>query len=130
MEQMSHLSIEQLQPADKREVGVYFPYYQGNRRNLLPYAITLYKRGNLEGERAIEGGDSIPFLATWYVSSLPADLTRCRMQFDGNAELSYEVTMANFEFINYLIDIVLLLRRKAPIDFTQSFYRKLMRYDK
>jgi hypothetical protein len=129
MEKTSRLSIEQLQPADKREVGVYFPYYQGNRRTLLPYAISLYKRGNLEGERTIEGGESIPFLATWYVSSLPADLTRCRLQFDGNAELSYEVMMANFEFVNYLIDVVIQIKRGQVVDFAQGFYKKLMRYD-
>jgi hypothetical protein len=123
------MSLEGLQPADKRDVNVYMPYYQGNRRNVLPWAISLYQRGNLEGERTIEGGDSVPFIATWYVSSLPADLTRCRLQFDGNAELSYEVMMANFEFIDFLIDIVVGLKRNRPADFPQAFYRKLMRYD-
>jgi hypothetical protein len=39
------------------------PYYQGNKRNALPYAISLYKQGNLEGERQIEGSDSIAFVA-------------------------------------------------------------------
>jgi len=40
--------------------------------------------GSSEGKRKIEASDSIPFVATWNVSNLPADLTRCRMQFDGN----------------------------------------------
>jgi hypothetical protein len=30
-----------------------------------------------------------------------------RLQFDGNAELSYEVTMANSEFMNYLIEVIM-----------------------
>lgn len=123
------MSMDNLQPADKRDVNVYMPYYQGNRRNILPFAISLYQRGNLEGQRTIEGSDNVPFIATWYVSALPADLTRCRLQFDGNAELSYEVTMANFEFIDFLIDAVVCLKRSQPADFAQGFYRKLMRYE-
>ncbi|MEO1353270.1 MAG: type IV pilus biogenesis protein EbsA, partial [Cyanobacteria bacterium J06635_15] len=74
-------TLEQIKPAVKQEIGVYMPYYQGTKRQALPYAIGLYKQGNLEGERLIEGGDSIPFLATWNISMLPADLTQCRIQF-------------------------------------------------
>jgi hypothetical protein len=84
------LSFEEIEPATKQDVSVYLPYYQGNKRTALPYAITLYKQGNLEGERYIEGGASIPLIATWNVSMLPADLTRCRLQFDGDADLSYD----------------------------------------
>jgi len=40
-------------------------------------------KGSSGGKRKIEA-DSIPFVATWNVSNLPADLTRW-MQFDGNA---------------------------------------------
>lgn len=122
-------TLEQIKPAAKQEIGVYMPYYQGTKRQALPYAIGLYKQGNLEGERLIEGGDSIPFLATWNISMLPADLTQCRIQFDGDAELSYEVTMATFEFVDFLIDVVYALRRKRPADFTKVFYRKLLRID-
>jgi hypothetical protein len=96
------LTFEEIKPAQKAEIGVYLPYYQGNKRNALPYAIGLYKQGNLEGERAIEEGDSIPFIATWNVSTLPADLTRCRLQFDDDADLSYEITMATFEYVDFL----------------------------
>lgn len=123
------MSIEQLQPAASRDVNVYMPYYQGNKRNMLPLAIGLYQKGALEGQRKIEGGDSIPFIATWNVSTLPADLTRCRMQFDGNAELSYEITMANFEFVDCLIDVLLNFKRARLADFSQSFYRKLLRLE-
>jgi hypothetical protein len=123
------MSIEGIEPATKQDVGVYIPYYQGTKRNALPYAIGLYKRGNLEGERNIEGGDSIAFLATWNVSMLPADLTRCRLQFDGDAELSYEVTMATFEFVDFLFDVVAALRLKRKPDFSKTFYRKLLRME-
>ncbi|MBE9125686.1 MULTISPECIES: type IV pilus biogenesis protein EbsA [unclassified Coleofasciculus] len=123
------MSIEKLQPADKGAVGVYMPYYQGNKRTLLPLAISLYQQGSLEGQRQIEGGDSIPFVATWYVSKLPSELTRCRFQFDGNAELSYEIMMANSEFINYLIEVIMHFKRSRATDFSQTFYRKLLRIE-
>ncbi|MBD1867626.1 hypothetical protein H6F88_20525 [Oculatella sp. FACHB-28] len=123
------MSIEQLQPANPRDVNVYMPYYQGNKRGALPLAISLYQRGSLEGSRKIEGGESIPFVVSWNVSSLPADLTRCRMQFDGNAELSYELTLANFEFVDFLIDVIINFKRSRLADFSQSFYRKLLRLD-
>lgn len=123
------MSVEKLQPAKQGEVNVYTPYYQGRKRTALPYAISLYKQGNLEGTRRIEGGESIPFVATWNVSMLPADLTRCRVQFDGDADLSYEVTLANFEFIDFLIDLLLQLKTARTTDFSQTFYRKLLRLD-
>jgi len=119
-------SLKELKPAEKPACMPYMPYYQGNKRDLLPYGISLYKKASLEGERRIEGGDSIPFVSTWNVSTLPADLTRCRVQFDGDADLSYEVTMASFEFIDFLIDVILNFKRSHTIDFAQSFYRKLL----
>ena len=121
------MSIEKLQPADKGAVGMYMPYYQGAKRNILPLAISLYQQGSLEGNRRIEGGENIPFVATWLVSKLPADLTRCRLQFDGNADLSYEVMMANSEFVNYLIEVIMNFKRARLTDFSQTFYRKLLR---
>ncbi len=124
------MAIDKLQPAPSQQVGVYLPYYpQQGKRSILPYAISLYQKGNLEGERKIEGGESIPFVASWNISSLPADLTRCRLQFDGNSELSYELMMANFEFIDFLIEVILNFKRARLADFSQTFYRKLMRYD-
>lgn len=123
------MSIEKLKPVDKGAVGVYMPYYQGAKRNILPLAISLYQQGSLEGNRHIEGGESIPFVATWFVSNLPADLTRCRLQFDGNAELSYEINMANYEFVNYLIEVIMNFKRSRLTDFSQAFYRKLLRID-
>ena len=123
------MSLQSIQPASKPEASVYLPYYQGKKRNALPYAIGLYKQGNIEGERAIEGTGSIPFLATWNVSMLPADLTRCRMQFDGDADLTYEITMANYEFVDYLISVVVAMNQNKTPDFDKAFYRKLLRND-
>jgi hypothetical protein len=123
------MSLEKLQPANPREVNVYAPYYQGRKRSALPLAISLYQVGSLEGIRKIEGGESIPFVASWNVSSLPADLTRCRLQFDGNAELSYEVMLANFEFVDFLIDVLFYFKANRVADFSQGFYRKLLRLD-
>ncbi len=125
------MSIQQLQPADKQNVIVYMPYFQGNnnKRSVLPLAISLYQQGFVEGQRQIEGSDSIPFVATWHVSTLPADLTRCRIQFDGNAELSYEVMMASSELVDFITEVLLNYKRDRTTDFSQAFYRKLLGRD-
>jgi hypothetical protein len=123
------MSLDQLQPATQQQASVYLPYVQGNKRNFLPFAIGLYYKGVLEGHRKIESSDGIPFVATWNVATLPSDLTRCRIQFDGNAELSYEVMMASFEFINFLIELLESYKRYRFTDFSQSFYRKLLRIE-
>jgi hypothetical protein len=121
--------LSSLQPAPSRDVSMYLPYYQGTRRDMLATAMTLYQHGNLEGERAIDGGESIPFLATWSVLPLPADLTRCRLQFAGDADLSYEVTLTNFEFVGFLIDVLMDYKRSKIADFSQTFYRKLLKLE-
>ncbi|NJL65470.1 MAG: hypothetical protein HC903_31430 [Methylacidiphilales bacterium] len=123
------MPIDKLQPASQQQASVYMPYIQGNKRNFLPYAISLYQSGVLEGERKIEGGEAISFVASWNVASLPSDLTRCRMQFDGDAELSYEIMTASFEFVNYLIEMLENFKRQRTTDFSQAFYRKLLRID-
>ncbi|MDM9384523.1 MULTISPECIES: type IV pilus biogenesis protein EbsA [unclassified Chlorogloeopsis] len=123
------MSIEQLQPVTQQQANVYMPYTQASKRNFLPYAISLYQKSVLEGQRKIEGSENIPFVATWNVAALPSDLTRCRVQFDGNAELNYEVMMASFEFINYLIELMENYKRYRVTDFSQTFYRKLLKID-
>lgn len=123
------MTIQQLQPANQQDLRVYLPYFQGNKRNILPLAISLFKKGALEGQRKIEGSDGIPFIATWNVSPLPADLIRCRMQFEGSAELSYEILIQCSEFIDFLIDVILNFQRTRITDFSKPFYRKLLRYD-
>lgn len=124
------MSIDKLQPAPTQQIGMYVPYYpQPNKKQLLPYAISLHQKGSLEGERKIEGAASIPFIASWNVSTLPADLCRCRIQFDNNAELSYEIMMANFEFVDFLIEVIFNFKRTRLADFSQPFYRKLLRVE-
>lgn len=119
-------NLEQLAPAGKGDVIVYAPYYARTKQQVLPYAIALYQQGSLEGNRIIEGGDSIPFIATWFVSKLPSEVTRCRLQFDGQADLSYEVTMPNNEFVEHLIDLLAKWRSAKVADFPQTFYKKLL----
>lgn len=121
--------IEQIKPASKADVIIYVPYYAKNKHSWLPHAIALYREASLEGERQVEGGESIPFVASWYVSKLPSELTRCRLQFDGQAELSYEVTLSNSEFIDYLIDVIMNFKRSKTTDFPRGFYRKLLRFE-
>jgi hypothetical protein len=122
--------LQQLQPAAPQDVNIYAPYYKDvSKRNLLPLAISLYKKGSFEGRRTIEGGESISFVATWSVSTLPSDLTRCRLQFEGDADLSYEMGLTNNEFIEFLIEILVTFKQKKNVDFSQIFYRKLLRLD-
>jgi hypothetical protein len=125
-------TIENLQPVSKADTLIYKPYYtkySKDEQDILPYALSLYQQGFLEGERYIESGENIPFVATWYVSKLPADLTRCRLQFAEDAELSYEVNMTNSEFIAYLIQLIKKSKNSRKPDFSQNFYRKLFRVD-
>jgi len=123
------MSFEQLQPATQQQASVYLPYIQGSKRDFLRYAIALYQKGVLEGKRKIEGSEHVPFVATWNIATLPSDLTRCRLQFDGDAELSYELMMASFEFINFLIELMENYKRYRVSDFSQAFYRKLLRVE-
>ncbi len=119
-------SIEDIQPASKSKVMIYQPYYPKDKHKVLPYAISLYDLGHLEGTRRIEGAKGIPFVASWYVSKLPSEITRCRIQFDGQADLSYEITILNAEFIDYLISALNTCQKGQTADFPQGFYRKLL----
>ncbi|MGY6528879.1 MAG: type IV pilus biogenesis protein EbsA [Cyanobacterium sp.] len=122
-------TIEKLQPATKADTLMYQPYYPKEQHEILPYALALYQQGYLEGERIIDGGNSIPFVATWYVSRLPSELTRCRLQFDGSADLSYEINLPNSGFVQYLITLIKDFNSSHKTDFSQQFYRKLLRLD-
>ena len=119
------VSLEQLTPAQNDEIVVYAPYYHGAKRKLLPYAVSLYHQGAVAGERPIEGSASIPFEASWSVSQLPTERTRCRVRFDRDPDLSYETTLSNAELIDCLIDLIEGDRAKAVADFPQTFYQKL-----
>lgn len=119
--------LSQLQAAGKQEIMVFAPYYpQANRKDVLPYALSLYRSGNLEGERAIDGGENVPFAATWNAESIPAGLSRCQIQFNSDPELTYDMNMPAFEFVGYLIDLLIQHKRNQQIDFPQEFYRKLL----
>lgn len=120
-------SIEKLEPANKADVVVYMPYYPKDKHSILPYAINLYHQGSLEGRRRIESSEGIPFVASWYVSKLPSELTRCRLQFEGQSDFSYEMTIMNAEFIEYLIEAIKTFKQLGSADFSQGFYRKLLR---
>jgi hypothetical protein len=105
------------------------PYYAKDKHSMLPYAIALYQGGSLEGRRHIENSEGIPFVASWYVSKLPSELTRCRLQFEGQADLSYEMTIINAELIEYLIGAIKTFKQLGSADFSQGFYRKLLRFE-
>ena len=117
-----------LKAAPPQEVSIYMPYYrEPNKRQALPYAISLYKQGEITGERHIEGSPAVSFMAVWRVANLPSDLALCRMTFEGDADMSYEMTLENSEFVGYLIDVVSSIRDKGYVDFPQIFYSKLFR---
>jgi hypothetical protein len=119
-------SLDRIKGAPRSEVMIYMPYYAKNQQEILPMAITLYKRGSLEGERVIEGGDNIPFVVTWILSKLPSDITNCTVQFNGQADLSYQSSMSNSDLIKYLIYVLENYKNSKTIDFNQEFYRNLL----
>lgn len=118
--------LKDLKQAEKRELATYIPYYDKKRQRYLPWSMSLYQHKSLEGARKIEGGEDIPFVATWNTSMLPADLTRCRVMFEHNADLTYEVMMPNYEFMKHLIQVVYSFKHHHVIDFSQEFYKKLL----
>jgi hypothetical protein len=119
----------QLEPANPADVAVYQPYYAVGRRPFLPLAVGLYKRGNFEGQRPIEGEAAIPFIASWMQSPLPSDLTVCTVQFNQDADLSFDLSIPNYEFVDVLIEVVGQVQRGLEPDFNNTFYKKLMRRD-
>ena len=56
-------------------------------------------------------------------------MTRCRLQFNNDSDLNYELTLSNHEFIDFLIDMLIDFKRTKKVDFPQLFYRRLMQYD-
>ncbi len=118
-------------PATPDKVNLYAPYFMKStaKRAVLPKAITLYGKGGLDGYRAIEGGEKIPYVMNWVIQNLPGDLTRCTMTFNENTDLTYDVNLMNSELISYLIDWLINIRDANTPDFPQFFYRKLMRIE-
>jgi hypothetical protein len=68
-------------------------------------------------------------LASWHTSPLPSDLTVVQVIFAQDADLTYQLSIANYEFVDYLIDVVSLVQRGQQPDFSTAFYKKLMRYE-
>jgi hypothetical protein len=123
--------FDEIIPATPDKVNLYAPYFMKStaKRNLLPKAITLYYKGGLDGYRAIEGGEKIPYVTNWAIQHLPGDLTRCTMMFNDSVDLTYEINLMNSELIGYLIDWLINLRDVNSPDFPHLFYRKLMRIE-
>lgn len=121
----------ELREAPPQDVAIYGPYLKKDldRKAQLSYAIGLYKSGELVGERVIEGGVNVPFVATWRVANTPLDFTLCKFIFDNRPELSYELQLRNDEFMEHLIDVLLLYHVKQVVDFSTSFYSKLFRIE-
>ena len=51
------------------------------------------------------------------------------MKFNEDADLTYEITMTNFEFIGFLIEMLTQYRRSQVADFPKGFYRKLLKLE-
>ena len=123
--------FDEITPASPDKVNLYMPYFMKSmaRRNMLPKAITLYHKGSLTGYRNVANEEQIPFAANWIMRDLPGDTTRCRMQFEENADLIYELSMMNSEFISFLIDWLISCKDADIPDFPQFFYRKLLKME-
>jgi len=48
---------------------------------------------------------------------------------DGSADLSYEINLPNSEFLQFLILLIKEFQSSRKTDFSQKFYRKLLRLD-
>jgi hypothetical protein len=123
--------VEAITPASPDKVNLYMPYFMKSmaRRNMLPKAITLYYRGGLNGYRNVANEEAIPFVANWVMRDLPGDMTRCRVQFEENADLVYELSILNSDYISFLIDWLISYKDAEVPDFPQLFYRKLLKVE-
>ena len=124
------LIIEKIKPASQEYVSIYRPYYPKEKQRQLPYAISLYQQGSLEGIRRIEGGDSIPFVAFWNPENLrlPSASNPCSIQFNSKADLTYRIFIRNENLIGYLLDLILNYKREGLVDFPKQFYQEIMRF--
>ena len=124
------LIIEKIKPAPQEYVAIYRPYYPREKQSQLPYAISLYQQGSLEGMRRIESGETIPFVAFWNPDNLklPSAPNPCSIQFNSNADLTYRTSIKNEDLIGCLIDLILNYKRKGSIDFPKHFYQQIMRF--
>jgi hypothetical protein len=118
-----------IQAAPTGDIVLYLPYCKREQQQALPYAISLYKTGTLQGERQVEGASPVPFSAFWKVSTLPIDPVICTVVFTNevNEEYKYEIELQSLQVVRHLIDVILLDRQTQIVDFSQAFYAELFR---
>lgn len=118
-----------IQAAPTGDVVLYLPYCKREQQQALPYAISLYKMGTLQGERQVEGSAPIPFSAFWKVSTLPVDPVICTVVFTNeiSEEYKYEIELQSLQVVRHLIDVIILDRETQVVDFSQAFYAELFR---
>jgi hypothetical protein len=117
-----------LTQAPPQEVGIYSVWMrEPDKKQALPYALTLFKMNEVRGERTIEGYPPVAFRASWRSSSLPTDINTCKFVFEGAEEMAYEIQLSNHEFMNYLADVTKAIHGRGVADFPQAFYSKLFR---
>lgn len=121
----------QLKTATTQDMGVYNVYFRKHspeRQKNLTHGIALYQTGELQGERQIEYGQPIMFQATWKPVSFPEVPVVCRVSFNDDADLLYELEFAKaIDFIAHLTDVTSQYIAKNIVDFPQDFYFKLFR---
>jgi hypothetical protein len=119
----------EIQAVPSGDVVIYLPYCKREQHQALPFAISLYRTGKLQGERQVEGSAPIPFSAFWKVSTLPVDPVICTVVFTNevNEEFKYEIELQNLQVVKYLVDVILLDRATQIVDFPQAFYAQLFR---
>lgn len=118
-----------IQAAPSGDVVLYLPYCKREQQQALPYAISLYRVGSLQGERQVEGSSAIPFSAFWKVSTLPVDPIICTIIFTNevNEEYKYEIELLNHQLVKYLVDVIIRDRETQVVDFSQALYAQLFR---
>lgn len=124
--------LSQLPIAEDRKVKLYQPYFpQESKRRYLPYALSLLQQGLLEGERPIEGGEDIPFFATWSISNsiLPPEISRCQVRFENDNDFTYDLQMTNKELVECLIEMLATFQRERRVDFSNGFYKRLLQWE-
>ncbi|MFN3927554.1 MAG: type IV pilus biogenesis protein EbsA [Pseudanabaenaceae cyanobacterium] len=122
------MAIE-LKQAPPQEVNQYIMWFrEPEKRQALPYALTLYKMGEVNGQREIEGYPPVSFRANWRVSSLPTDINLCKVTFETMPEeMTYEIQLPNHKLVDFLIDMTKSIHGKGVADFPQGFYAELFR---
>jgi hypothetical protein len=121
------MAIE-LKQAPPEEVRKYDAWIRDpDKKQALPYAISLYKMGEVEGARTIEGAGNVPFRAVWKVTNLPSEVISCQVTFSGSEPMTYEVDLPNHEFVSFLVDTTKMIHGRGVADFSEAFYSKLFR---